>query len=239
MSDIHALSGAYAVDALDDVERARFERHLAECADCRAEVASLSEATALLAETTSATPPPSLRDRILDDVASVRPLPPIIPAAVARRANRRSPLALVAAAAALIVLGGAAATVWHPWADESSQSDLTATERVLTAPDAEPWRDRLEDGGTVTVVRSKSLNEAIVQMRDLEPPGEGLVYQLWLQHGDQMVSAGLVDSGTATVVLEGDPDSAIGFGITREQSGGSPTGEPTKPPVSLIDFEQA
>ena len=36
--DIHALSGAYAVDALDDVERARFERHLANCEACRAEV---------------------------------------------------------------------------------------------------------------------------------------------------------------------------------------------------------
>ncbi len=44
MSDLHGLSGAYAVDALDDLERARFERHLAECEDCRAEVASLVEA---------------------------------------------------------------------------------------------------------------------------------------------------------------------------------------------------
>ena len=35
MSDIHALVGAYAVDALDDVERAAFERHLAECAACQ------------------------------------------------------------------------------------------------------------------------------------------------------------------------------------------------------------
>ena len=49
-NDIHALSGAYAVDALDDIERAGFERHLAECADCRAEVASLRETAALLAE---------------------------------------------------------------------------------------------------------------------------------------------------------------------------------------------
>ena len=40
--DIHALSGAYAVDALDDVERAEFERHLASCAACREEVASLA-----------------------------------------------------------------------------------------------------------------------------------------------------------------------------------------------------
>jgi hypothetical protein len=28
MNDVHALSGAYAVDALDDIERAQFQRHL-------------------------------------------------------------------------------------------------------------------------------------------------------------------------------------------------------------------
>ena len=37
-ADIHGLSGAYAVDALDDVERAEFERHLAQCPECQAEV---------------------------------------------------------------------------------------------------------------------------------------------------------------------------------------------------------
>ena len=56
MSDIHALSGAYAVDALDDIERAQFERHLAECPACTAEVGSLREAAALLAETTAVDP---------------------------------------------------------------------------------------------------------------------------------------------------------------------------------------
>ncbi len=35
MSDIHHLTGAYALDAVDDIERARFEQHLAECEDCR------------------------------------------------------------------------------------------------------------------------------------------------------------------------------------------------------------
>jgi hypothetical protein len=35
--DIHGLSGAYAVD---DVERARFEAHLAGCDTCRDEVSS-------------------------------------------------------------------------------------------------------------------------------------------------------------------------------------------------------
>ena len=43
MSDLHKLTGAYAVDALDDLERARFEQHLDECDDCRFEVAELRE----------------------------------------------------------------------------------------------------------------------------------------------------------------------------------------------------
>ena len=53
-ADLHHLSGAYAVDALDDAERAAFEEHLRGCADCRAEVdqrtASQIHAVALLAD---------------------------------------------------------------------------------------------------------------------------------------------------------------------------------------------
>ena len=76
-SDIHALSGAYVVDALDDLERARFETHLADCADCREEVRTLSEAASLLGASASAAPPAGLRDRVLADIATVRPLPPV------------------------------------------------------------------------------------------------------------------------------------------------------------------
>ena len=74
MSDIHKLSGAYALDAVDDIERAAFERHLVECEDCRDEVASLRETTALLAESAAVTPPPSLRDSVLAGISQVRPL---------------------------------------------------------------------------------------------------------------------------------------------------------------------
>src|SRR5688572_7103582 len=77
MSDIHALSGAYAIDALDDIERAQFERHLARCAECRAEVESLREASAMLAETAAVEPPADLRSRLLADIRTVRPLPPV------------------------------------------------------------------------------------------------------------------------------------------------------------------
>ena len=75
--DIHALSGAYAVDALDDVERARFERHLAGCTACQAEVESLVAAASELSVLTEAAPPASLRAKVLAEIATVRPLPPL------------------------------------------------------------------------------------------------------------------------------------------------------------------
>jgi len=239
MSDIHALSGAYAIDALDDIERAGFERHLAACADCRAEVEGLREAAALLPETALAAPPASLRERVLDDIDAVRPLPPVVAAPVsAPRRPRRRVAALVAAAAALVAIGGVGATVWHPWSDESSEAPTVTASDIIAADDAESWAETLPDGSSVEITRSAALNGAVVKTHDMSPAGPEKVYQLWLQHDDVMVSAGLMPSGPDnTVILRGDPATADGFGITREPAGGSD--EPTQPPVALIDFAQA
>ncbi|MEO5608126.1 MAG: anti-sigma factor [Ornithinibacter sp.] len=75
--DLHNLSGAYAVDALDDTERTSFEQHLSVCADCRAEVAELSSAAHSLGSLTEATPSPALRASVLAGITRVRPLPPL------------------------------------------------------------------------------------------------------------------------------------------------------------------
>ncbi|WP_103337818.1 zf-HC2 domain-containing protein [Amycolatopsis sp. CA-126428] len=40
-ADLHTLTGAYAVNALSDLERAQFDRHLNECDACRLEVREL------------------------------------------------------------------------------------------------------------------------------------------------------------------------------------------------------
>ncbi len=78
MSDIHALSGAYATDALDAAEAAAFEEHLAGCADCRTEVAELRETLTHLAAAAETAPPAGLRERLLADIGTVRPLPPLV-----------------------------------------------------------------------------------------------------------------------------------------------------------------
>jgi anti-sigma-K factor RskA len=76
-ADVHSLVGAYAVDAIDEQERTAFERHLAECPECRAEVASLVEAGAQLSLVSQTAPPPAMRDAVLAGIRTVRPLPPL------------------------------------------------------------------------------------------------------------------------------------------------------------------
>jgi anti-sigma factor RsiW len=76
-ADIHGLVGAYAVDAVDDHERAAFEAHLAECPECRAEVSSLREAASQLGLLAETAPPSGMRDAVLGRIGTVRPLPPL------------------------------------------------------------------------------------------------------------------------------------------------------------------
>lgn len=235
--DIHALSGAYAVDAVDEFERAQFERHLAGCAACRAEVDSLREASSLIGETSAVTPPDSLRASVLAGIQTVRPMPPVLVAASERgRSTRRRFPALVAAAAALIVVGGLGATAWHPWSDDQPPA-ATEAQRVQDAPDAKVFEGELSNGGAVKVVRSASLNQAVVTTTGLTELDEDFTYELWLIHDGEMVPAGFTDGDVSSLLLEGDPATASGAGITIEPAGGSKT--PSLPPVAQVDFEQA
>lgn len=230
MSDIHALSGAYALDALNDLERAEFERHLATCDSCRAEVESLRDAAGHLADVSAAAPPADLRARILASSQSVRPLPP----AASAPPSRRWRIPAIAASLALVVgLGVGVTTEWRPWEPEAVQ--VTLADRVRQAPDAQSWTQSLPSGGSVTVTRSKSVGVAIWQSTGLEPLPSGRVYELWLQAPDESLKpAGLFSARDGEVVMRGDAADAIGAGVTEEPSGGSPA--PTTEPIAFIDF---
>ena len=66
--ELHGLAGPYALDALDDAERAVFEEHLATCPDCEAEVHSLSLAATELSHISATAPPPQLRADVLASI---------------------------------------------------------------------------------------------------------------------------------------------------------------------------
>jgi anti-sigma-K factor RskA len=235
MSDIHALSGAYAVDALDDPESAEFERHLAECVACTAEIADLRETAAMLGDDVATAPPPELRTAVLDGISRVRPLPPVVPGGHRREGGpvtRRKWFPALVAAVVLAMIGVGAA-VWQPWRDESSTT-LTAADRVLADPEAQRFTQELPNGATATIVRSAAEHRAVLVAEDMPAAPAGKVYQLWLQTpSEAMVSAGLMPDDRTTVLLDGNADDAIGAGISLEPDGGSD--QPTEV-VALFDF---
>lgn len=229
MTEIHALSGAYAVDALDDIERAQFERHLAECAECRAEVDSLREAAAVLPEAHAVAPAPAVRDHVLSQIRAVRPLPPLVQSRPA--AARQWPRRFVAAAAVLLVLG-LGVSIAHPW----STGTTSTTDRVLQASDAIRVEKQLPGSGSITVVRSAQVGRAVVMVRDLAAPPAGKAYEVWLQDSrGNMRPAGLIHAGgNHTMVMAPNSADAAGVGVTVEPATGSD--QPTLPPVALITF---
>jgi len=234
-AEIHALSGAYAVDALSERERVEFEAHLATCAACRDEVASLRETSALLGTSAAVAPPASVRDAVLAGITGVRPLPPaapIEPDSPVAHLRRHWQTVLVAAAAAVLVMVGGAA-IWHPWSHDTEQ--ISVADQVLDAPDATRSSARIGQS-TVTLVRSVALGKAVVLSDNLPLPPDGRAYELWLQAPTgEMLPAGLLPRSAAQkFLLTGDAAAATAAGITSEPAGGSET--PTMAPLVLFPF---
>ncbi|MFJ9313632.1 anti-sigma factor domain-containing protein [Pimelobacter simplex] len=233
----HALSGAYAVDALDADERARFETHLSQCADCRAEVDSLREAAALLGIADEVGPPPALRDDVLAGIDRIRPLPPLTrePATVTPL-FRRLPT-LLAAAAAVVLLLGVGLAVLRPWSGDPGSTPPTEADKILAAGDATHVEKAFPDGSQATIVLSRSQGKALIRTKDMAPAPDGKVYELWLQTpAGKMIPAGLMpDESDTTYVLDGDAAEATGVGITVEPDGGSE--QPTTQPIAVFPLE--
>lgn len=229
--DIHALSGAYAVDALDEHEREAFERHLADCRDCQAEVDSLREAAASLADSVSLTPPEHLRGHVLGSIAKVRPLPPVVPIA-SRRSSRRALFSGAIMAAAVIAL----LIVWVQPA--THKPTISAAEQIVRAQDTVSVSQHLPSGATVVWYRSPRLDGTAVSVKDLPTVAAGKTYELWLESRDGVMHpAGLIRGGTQLVALRGAARSSIGAGLTVEPAGGSRT--PSLPAVTLVRFTNA
>ncbi|GAA5037601.1 anti-sigma factor [Streptomyces siamensis] len=245
-ADLHTLTGAYALHALDDDERARFEAHSADCDACTQEVLELRAAAARLALAVTVSPSPALKSEVMRRITAVRQeaprtVPLTRPGRLAARAHRMSRWVPAACLAAAALFGGVA--VWQHDRAEEAQDRARQSERqgdelasVLAAPDARTRTAKLADGATGTVVVSKGLDRAVFIASGMAAPPDGKVYQLWFDDGGSMRSAGLMDPGRTdeAVLMRGPVDRASGLGVTVEPAGGST--EPTSAPVALLDF---
>ncbi|MEU6387843.1 anti-sigma factor [Streptomyces sp. NPDC046939] len=242
-ADLHTLTGAYALHALDPEEEAAFERHLDACPACAQEVRELAATAARLGSAAAVVPPEGFKEAVLRRIDGVRQEPPrtappaSVPAAV-RRGRRLTRWALAACLAAVAALGGT--TIWqHQEAEDARQAAREARRAtdqvadVLAAPDAKTRTARLAGGASGTVVVSQERDKAVFVAASMERPPGGKVYQLWFDDGGTMRSAGLMDPGRSaqSVLLAGRVGTATGMGITVEPAGGSE--HPTSAPVAL------
>jgi len=227
MNDLHDLVAPYALDALEPLERARFEAHLETCDACRDELAGFAATAARLGESLAEPAPPGLRDRILAQAARTPQ----------ERLGRRSPgrvrraLPRLAVAAALLVgavgIGGYA--IERDRAAQQRDQNV-AISQVLGAADAQTLSKDFANGGTVRMVMSADRDAAVVVARDLPSPGDGKVYQVWTVRGAEARSEGTF-AASGTMLMNGVTD-ADALAVTVEPSGGSR--RPTTDPVVTI-----
>ncbi|MFJ5263017.1 anti-sigma factor domain-containing protein [Streptomyces sp. NPDC088387] len=245
--DPHSLAAPYALDALDPVERHRFEQHVRGCERCAAEVRALSEDTVRLAWSTSVPAPEAMRGRVLAAVRTTpqepapahrHSLPAHVwgtqpPPARLRAPRSRSlfvPFATATAAAALVVASLFAVQA-NRTADELAAQEAQAREiaHVLAAPDAKASIGRDARGRGIGVVASAAEARAVVTLTGYDDLPQGSVHQLWLMRPDvQPRSLGLFDADTPLVASDLD-SSATSLAVTVEPDGGS--AQPTTQPI--------
>jgi anti-sigma factor RsiW len=225
VDDLHVLTGSYVLDAVSDAEREEFERHLPQCPTCDAEVRGLRETAARLALACAVNPPARMEPQVLAATYRTRQLPPLpAPGRVLHFPRRLAILAAAASVAAALALGITQLTAQH----QLDQARATAIARVVTAADAHVDTARAA-GGSVTVVTSVALHEAVVSTSGMASLPSGRVYQVWVMSPSGARSAGLMQGSSllASAVRPGDQ-----IGITVEPAGG--TARPTTTPIAVV-----
>lgn len=229
------LAAGWVLGTLTSEEAGRYEAHLATCATCRAEVASLRAAADALADAVPALAPPSgLRVRLM---AAVRREAELSRAAgaqetdpVGARRPRRHLLRGALLVVAAVALVGAGTVLGGALADPQDRQARSRTSPGVVTPAAGA-------AGARAAIRVRGDSTTLVLL-DVKAPPKGQIYQAWLQRPTRApVPTGALFSVGAT------GDTAISLPplrdaqrmiVTSEPSGGATI--PTLPPVMVVDL---
>jgi len=202
--------GAYLLGALNDLERQSFERHLRGCGECQDELARLRPAADALPASVQQFEPPARLKASLMEVVEREARPTELPR---RRFTR--PLAVAAVLLLGLVVGFGVAQLGG---DETRTVAATVDKAMPQA------------GGTLDI----DGGNATLELHDMPELRGPRVYQVWLQHGDQLMPARTFEvgaAGTGRVQLRGVED-ADGVYVTREARGGAQV--PSEDPIVSV-----
>lgn len=235
-AETHELIAGYALDALDDTDRARAEELFATSEEAREELRSLTDVAAAMATATAGPAPRSeLRGRILE---AARAEPQNVVSLDERRRSRVVPV--LGAAAALAACAALVAGLWG--ASVSSELDEARSalerERAAAAVLAQPVAESSLTGGTGRLVVGEE-GRAVLVLSSPPPVPAGKTYQMWVIDDGRPVSGGLFApvEGTRAIPVDGKVGQGSVVAVTVEDEGGAtaPTGEPViaSAPVTL------
>lgn len=233
---IHTLTGAYAVAALPEEERLRFEAHLLDCGSCVQEVRELHAAAARLGAAVAEPAPVGLKARVLAQIATVRQLPPLTRVGRHTRPSRtsgwRAPLSIAAAALLATSVGLGGLTLSQQRRIDELSAATQRVDRVVEDPSRVTRSASAVGGGMGTVVAAGG--QALFVGAGLPAPASGRTYQLWvIRDSEPPRSAGVLaaDNGSvATLVKDVRPADVVG--LTVEPASGSTA--PTTRPLLLL-----
>lgn len=222
-TDIHQLAAAYALDAVNERERAEFETHYPTCPVCRPEVAGFRETLSQVAASIAVDPPASLKANVMAEIGTTRQLSPLLPDSVVdlatHRQSRQRMVRVLSVAAALILIAVGAFVVGR----NSGDGNYTAQAAdVFEQPDARSTTLGGVGTGTFKIVWSARDKKAVVVGDGLVDPGAGKVYELWLVDDQGAHAVRLLDKAEGRQVrrvvdINGSPTQ---WAITVEPEGG-------------------
>lgn len=231
--DIHTLVAPYALNALDEAERAAVERHLRVCPSCAIDVEELRNTATSLSFPAMAQPGQHVREQVLAQIRRTAQVPPAVPepktqpkTAPARRFLRPQ---LVAFATVVVLFALVLSLLVFDRGSDNNpgRNDASA---VLLAGDA--VSTSISAGGnTMTVISSRKSDAGVVVMAKPPELPAGQTYQLWYLKDGKARSAGLMGNGDTTRLIRGVGD-ATQLGVTVEPESGS--AQPSTAPLFSV-----
>lgn len=253
LEEFRRLSAGHAMHALSAEDADAFTRALTENPEWQLLVDDDFETSAALGDAVpEAEPTPSLRARLLDQIALLpqhatsasepaesAELAQLEPGGSApiqsRRVRNRKVWVAGAFALAASLAVFAAITLGPQLIGSVTPEDpaVIALAEVTGAGDAQQQTAEVAGGGEATLHWSPTLDRAVLVTDGLQqlPPSED--FEVWLVRGETPISAGVLAAGSEPALLGGfEPGDTIALTVERE--GGSPTGAPTTDPIVAI-----
>lgn len=238
-ADAAELLGVYALDALDEEERAAIEAHLRDCGACQREVAEHREVAAALAGPGPARAPEGLWDRIADALEETppplqMPAAPVVPlerpVRLERPARRRFRPLGVAAAAAAVAAVALVGVMGVKIADDQRRID--SLEAQAQGPELRRTADAAGRDPAARRVDLRSPSAPFLAEVVLLPDGTGYLldsnlpelsvdrtYQLWAVVGTSKISVGVLGTKPGVAAFKA-PGQTSALAITSEAAGG-------------------